>query len=152
MPREPADQLLAEISNYCRPAGIAESTFGRLAVNDGKLVSRLRFGGRVTAETVERVRSFISGREAKAEATPVETIKSPAEMAQNRPEKAANSGKSFRFYDNRQKYLLFVTTCGEKWVVAQRVAMELAHIQPRPPGLRIFDAGIGDGTVLTRVM
>ena len=26
----------------------------------------------------------------------------------------------FRFYDNRQKYLLFVNTCSEKWVVAQR--------------------------------
>ena len=24
----------------------------------------------------------------------------------------------FRFYDNRQKYLLFVNTCSEKWVVA----------------------------------
>ena len=24
----------------------------------------------------------------------------------------------FRFYDNRQKYLMFVNTCSEKWVVA----------------------------------
>jgi hypothetical protein len=30
-------------------ARMAESTFGRLAVNDGKLVSRLRLGGDVTA-------------------------------------------------------------------------------------------------------
>jgi hypothetical protein len=60
--------------------------------------------------------------------------------------------RNFRFYDNRQKYLLFVTTCGEKWVVAERVTMELAHIHPRPPAVRIFDAGVGDGTVLTRVM
>ena len=58
----------------------------------------------------------------------------------------------FRFYDNRQKYLLFVNTCSEKWVVAQRVAMELGNIYPRPPAIRIFDAGVGDGTVLTRVM
>ena len=58
----------------------------------------------------------------------------------------------FRFFDNRQKYLLFVNTCSEKWVVAQRVAMELGNIYPRPPALRIFDAGVGDGTVLTRVM
>jgi hypothetical protein len=40
----------------------------------------------------------------------------------------------FRFYDNRQKYLLFVYTCSEKWVVAQRVAMELGNIYPRPRG------------------
>jgi len=64
---------------------------------------------------------------------------------------AANQGK-FRFYDNRQKYLLFVNTCSEKWVVAARVALELANIHPRPPAVRVFDAGVGDGTVLTRVM
>ena len=60
--------------------------------------------------------------------------------------------QNFRFYDNRQKYLLFVTTCGEKWVIAQRVGMELANIHPRPPALRLFDAGMGDGTVLARTM
>ena len=53
------ETLLGEIAGYCRRVGMAESTFGRLAVNDGKLVSRLRFGGRVTTETVERVRGFI---------------------------------------------------------------------------------------------
>ena len=47
-----AETLLQEISEYCRRAGIAESTFGRRAVNDGKLASRLRYGGRVTLETV----------------------------------------------------------------------------------------------------
>jgi hypothetical protein len=30
--------------------------------------------------------------------------------------------------------------------------MELANLQPEPPALRIFDAGLGDGTVLTRTM
>jgi len=46
-----AEQLLSEIADYCRRVGMAESTFGRHAVNDGKLVSRLRIGGRVTMET-----------------------------------------------------------------------------------------------------
>ena len=36
-----AQQLLQEISDYCRQAGLAESTFGRRAVNDGKLTARL---------------------------------------------------------------------------------------------------------------
>jgi hypothetical protein len=58
----------------------------------------------------------------------------------------------FRFYDNREKYLLFVTTCSEKWVVADRVGLELDHIAPTPPAIRLFDAGMGDATVLTRVM
>src|SRR5215472_16108842 len=55
-----SDELLRDIADYCRSAGIAESTFGRLAVNDGKLVGRLRLGGRVTTDTAERVRAFIA--------------------------------------------------------------------------------------------
>ena len=47
---------------------------------------------------------------------------------------------------------MFVNTCSEKWAVANRVAMELDNIEPHPPALRLFDAGVGDGTVLTRVM
>jgi hypothetical protein len=60
--------------------------------------------------------------------------------------------RGFRFFDNRQKYLLFVNTCSEKEVIARRVSLELAHICPVPPAVRVFDAGMGDGTVLTRVM
>jgi hypothetical protein len=60
--------------------------------------------------------------------------------------------RNFRFFDNRQKYLLFVNTCSEKWEVAQRVSLELDNIHPRPPAVRVFDAGVGDGTVLARVM
>ena len=58
----------------------------------------------------------------------------------------------FRFFDNREKYLLFVTTCSEKWVVADRVGMEFRHLRPTPPALRVFDAGMGDATVLSQVM
>jgi len=58
--------------------------------------------------------------------------------------------KNFRFYDNRQKYLMFVNTCSEKWIVGQRLAREFDLITPRPPALRFFDAGMGDGTVLAR--
>jgi SAM-dependent methyltransferase len=59
---------------------------------------------------------------------------------------------NFRFYDNRQKYLMFVNTCSEKWIVAERVAKEIEALQPAPPAVRFFDAGIGDGTVLARVL
>jgi hypothetical protein len=58
----------------------------------------------------------------------------------------------FRFYDNRQKYLAFVNTCNEKSAVAHRAAVELRHLQPTPPALRIFDAGMGDATVLARIL
>jgi len=141
-----SEALLRDIAEYCRGAGIAESTFGRLAVNDGKLVGRLRLGGRVTTDTVERVRAFIA-REPHPAVNGM-PINLPVSLAPPTAEAAHN----FRFYDNRQKYLLFVTTCSEKQVIAQRVGLELANIHPRPPALRVFDAGMGDGTVLARTM
>ncbi|HTP85157.1 MAG TPA: hypothetical protein VMQ11_19550, partial [Alphaproteobacteria bacterium] len=55
-----AQTLLQEISDYCRRIGMAESTFGRLAVNDGKFVNRLKYGGRITTETLARVRTYIA--------------------------------------------------------------------------------------------
>jgi len=55
-----AQELLQEISDYCRHSGLAESTFGRRAVNDGKLTARLRNGGRITTDTLDRIRSFIA--------------------------------------------------------------------------------------------
>ena len=60
--------------------------------------------------------------------------------------------RPFRFYDNRQKYLAFVNTCNEKWQVSKRAALELGQLQPQPPALRVFDAGMGDGTVLSHTM
>lgn len=58
----------------------------------------------------------------------------------------------FRFYDNRQKYLAFVNTCNEKAAVAHRAGHEVSLLRPRPPAIRLFDAGMGDGTVLARLM
>lgn len=60
--------------------------------------------------------------------------------------------RPFRFYDNRQKYLTFVTTCDEKWQVAERAGRELDGLRPQPPAFRLFDAGIGDGTVLAHLL
>src|SRR5439155_8588267 len=97
-----SEALLRDIADYFRGAGIAESTFGRLAVNDGKLVGRLRLGGRVTTDTAERVRAFIA-RE------PPLTINGAATAALSPVSPlAAQAAHNFRFYDNRQKYLLFV--------------------------------------------
>ncbi len=60
--------------------------------------------------------------------------------------------RSLRFYDNRQKYLAFVNTCNEKRKVGERASRELLRLNPQPPALRVFDAGMGDGTVLAHVM
>ena len=148
--------LIARIETYCRREEIAETTFGRRAVNDGKFVGRLRGGKRVTTTTIARVEKFLANS-GKAASNLPETY-DPRLAPRTPPEPAAGTAPGadgsphFRFYDNRQKYLLFVNTCSEKWAVADRVGQELARLQVRPPALRVFDAGIGDGTVLTRVM
>jgi hypothetical protein len=134
---------------------MAESTFGRRAVNDGKFVSRLRDGARVTPETLQRVNQFMERHGALgAGESPPELLALIRASAPQPPAAAiaASPDKGFRFFDNRQKYLLFVTTCSEKEVVARRVGLELGHIHPQPPAVRIFDAGMGDGSVLESVM
>ena len=136
------DAILAQISDFCREADMAESTFGRRAVNDGKLVHRLREGKRITIDTLERIQAYIA---ASTGGPP------PPRGLQVPPEKRDPRG-NFRFFENRQKYLLFVHTCSEKRVIADRIALELSSIHPRPPALRVFDAGMGDGTVLARVL
>src|SRR5689334_225950 len=166
-----AQQLLQEISDYCRQTGLAESTFGRRAVNDGKLANRLRNGGRITTDTLDRIRAFMTENRADMSARPALIPRAheprpptmPMPMPAGLPTAAPritlpvssaepDPQRNFRFFDNRQKYLLFVNTCSEKWVVASRVSLELANIHPRPPAVRVFDAGVGDGSVLTRVM
>lgn len=57
-----------------------------------------------------------------------------------------------RFFDNRQKYLMFVNSCTEKLEISKRLSKELNNFNPTPPSVRIFDAGIGDGTVLAGLM
>jgi hypothetical protein len=60
--------------------------------------------------------------------------------------------KNFRFYDNRQKYLLFVTTTNEKNQIADAIRPHVNKIKPKKPGIKIFDAGMGDGSLLMNVM
>lgn len=66
MDNEP--NIISEIEGFCAARGISESTFGRLAVNDGKLVRRLRSGGRMWPETIGRVREFMSRSSTTTEA------------------------------------------------------------------------------------
>ena len=152
------DQLLTAVIEFCQEYKMAESTFGRKAVNDGKFVSRLRTGARVTPETFEKVKKFInsSGNVKSIQINNQNLHVLPKEDNVDDKnlfdEKSKSKKKNFRFFDNRQKYLLFVSTCSEKEVISKRIGMELGHIKPKPPAIRIFDAGMGDGTVLAGVM
>src|SRR5260370_25934552 len=42
------DPILSQIAEYCRQADMAQTTFGRPALNDAKLVHRLRDANRTT--------------------------------------------------------------------------------------------------------
>jgi hypothetical protein len=166
-----ADSLLGEIESFCRRWGIAESTFGKQAVNDGKLCVRLRNGKDVTLDTAAKIRGFIgeyrpmaaTDGAAEAEQDTKKGITMSGKTSKRKGSSAPKAAKSktaadgagdqpFRFYDNRQKYLAFVNTTNEKWKVAERASRELAHLKPTPPALRLFDAGMGDATVLSHLM
>jgi hypothetical protein len=74
----------------------------------------------------------------------------------SKPRKASTASKdkktAFRFYDNRQNYLSFINTCNEKYAIAKRVGHEFQYIHPHAPALRMYDAGMGDATVLSSCM
>src|SRR6516225_2691593 len=111
-----AQDLLQEIADYCRHSGLAESTFGRRAVNDGKLTARLRNGGRITTETLDRIRGFMeTNRGAVARPAVIERAREPRPPVP--PPAPASAGER----DPQRNF-------------------------------RVFDAGVGDGTVLLRVM
>jgi hypothetical protein len=156
MLRSRSASLLDTIAEFCRRNSMAESTFGRRAVNDGKFVSRLKDGARITPETLERVSQFMARNGMQAPTAPVELL--PLLRVDNPIARARQAidtvqpERSFRFFDNRQKYLLFVNSCSEKEVIARRIGLELGLLAPKPPALRVFDAGMGDGTVMARVM
>ena len=57
-----------------------------------------------------------------------------------------------RFFDTRAAYSMFVTATDEKSVVADQIGLELANLRVRQPGMRVFDAGMGDGSLLAQLM
>ena len=63
-----------------------------------------------------------------------------------------NMAEEVRLYDNRQRYLLFVTTTNEKAVIAEKLSHIINELKPIKPALKIFDAGVGDGAVLMNVL
>jgi hypothetical protein len=153
-----AQELLESIRAFCREHGMAETTFGRRAVNDGKFVGRVRDGARISLATLKKVEAFMARSTGKQEKPFVigsaeKSEPDNAEITPSNGQPEVREGvRHFRFFDNRQKYLLFVNTCGEKTVVARRVGLELSQVQPSPPAMRIFDAGAGDGTILSHVL
>jgi hypothetical protein len=62
--------LLTNIAAFIAERGISETTFGRLAVNDGKFVARLRSAENMTDGLIKRAHKFIQdAREPNADAS-----------------------------------------------------------------------------------
>lgn len=57
--------LLIEIDRFLQRTGMPPTRFGRLAVNDPRLVGDLRRGREPGVATVRRVRDFIRGETAR---------------------------------------------------------------------------------------
>lgn len=92
---------------------MAESTFGRRAVNDGKLVNRLRDGKRITINTLDRIQALI------AESLP-EGVPPPPGL---QPPIERRDRRSNFLFSRTVRNLLFVHTCREKRVIADRVGL-----------------------------
>lgn len=60
--------LLADIIAFAAERKITETTFGRLAVNDGKFVARLRSGDNMTTGLMSRAHDFIIAERSRAAA------------------------------------------------------------------------------------
>lgn len=55
MSPNPIPDLLSRIRRHCEARKISPATFGRKAVNDGKLVKRLEEGKTITLDTLKRI-------------------------------------------------------------------------------------------------
>lgn len=52
--------ILKDVDGFLEKTGMAESTLGRKALNDGKAIARLRAGKRMWPETIDKLRDFIA--------------------------------------------------------------------------------------------
>ena len=150
--------LLNEIELFCESVGIAESTFGRLAVNDGKFVNRIRSGSKVGEKMVTRIQEFmtkvrsgnlvIEGRDRRR----VGVAKKEMLSKISSQETTAGLSQALEYNEQHQSHLLFYNTCNEKWQIAERAFKVMHDLSASPPALRVFEANLGEGTTLARLL
>lgn len=54
------ENLLTEIEQFCAEFHLSSYTFGYKAIKNGRLVDRLKNGGRVWPDTERRIRDFMN--------------------------------------------------------------------------------------------
>lgn len=60
------ESIIDAIERHCAATGMAETTFGKKAVNDGKLLSRLRGGKSINIDTYNRILAVIEAETSEA--------------------------------------------------------------------------------------
>ena len=150
--------LVDSIKTFCDAHGIAETTFGRLAVNDGKFVSRIAGGSRIERITADRAYDFMKraergdfvlrGRPRRKK--DVSSAEKKAELISE--ETSVRTPGSFAFHEQRQRFHMFANTTNESWALADRLSKDLADLRPDADGIRIFYAPMDNGVALTRML
>jgi len=153
-----AVSLVSIIRDFCAAHGIAESTFGRHAVNDGKFVSRISKGSWIAPETEQRVRAFMQ----KAERGEIVLRGRPRrKKSESRAYKMAElisqetsirTPGSFAIHEQRHRFHVFAATTNEAWVHADIITEDLLQLDPVPKVFRIFYAPMDNGITLARVL
>jgi hypothetical protein len=155
---EEPEAILAVVRAFCEEKGIAESTFGRLAVNDGKFVGRIASGSRIEPETAERVDVFMEKAnkgEIRLRGRPrrKKTESNAFKMAELiSQETSIRTPGSFAIHEQRHRFHVFAATTNESWVHADIMAEDLRVMTPEPDGFRIFYSPMDNGITLVRVL
>ena len=146
-----SEQILGEIRDFCRATQTAKSTFGRLVVNDGKLVSRLRDGAKITTGTLDKVRAYLS--EHRPPRRPTAMRADGVHKARERRSAGDRHGAGGLPLLRQPAEISAVRLDLQREDRDRQPGLAgTCDLQPSPPALRLFDAGVGDGTVLSRVM
>ena len=154
--KEDTQVLVKEINAFCDKHGIAVSTFGRLAVNDGKFVSRISSGSWIAPETAKRSRDFMDraergevilrGRPRRKKTDAY----SMAELVNQ--ETSIRTPGNYAIHEQRHRFHVFSATTNVSWVQADLISDDLLRITPSPDGLRLFYSPMDNGITLTRAL
>ena len=60
--------------------------------------------------------------------------------------------KKSNFFDSRDKYLSFINSTNEKSKIAFEIATYLKKTKIKGDAFKIFDAGTGDGTIISNLL
>ncbi|MEM9757429.1 MAG: hypothetical protein AAF914_15610, partial [Pseudomonadota bacterium] len=151
-------RLMADIRDFCNAFGIAESTFGRHAVNDGKFVSRIAQGSWITADTAARVTDFMDRARAgkivlrgRPRRTKSASRAEALDDLINRETSVRTAG-SFAYSEQRQRLHVFSNTTNEPWALAGRAAADIAGLPDKDGPFRMFYAPMDNGIAMTRIL